>query len=193
MIEILYYPTEYTMTKTVNYPEASKPKLEAPTLQYSGGTSGSLSFDLFYDTYEYGTDVRVYTDKITDLLKIEPEIHSPPPLKFIWGMETKEPFIGVLERVTKNYTMFLSDGIPVRAKLKLELKEYKMGLNQREETMGSPDKTKIHITQRGDSLWMIANRVYGNVGLWRPIAERNKIKNPKFLEPGIELIIPPLE
>lgn len=137
--------------------------------------------------------MRDYTDKVSDLMKIDPEIHAPPPLKFIWAMEKREPFICVLESVSKKFTMFLQDGTPVRARLTLKLKEFKMKLNEREKTLQSPDKTKVHVTQRGDSLWVIASRVYGNAALWRPIADRNGIKNPRFLDPGTELIIPPLE
>lgn len=181
------------MKKTVSYQEVSKLKLEAPRIQYTGGNAGSLSIELFYDTYEYGTDVRDYTDKISDLMKIDTDIHAPPPLKFIWAMEKREPFICVLESVTKKFTMFLQDGTPVRARLNLELKEFKMELNERENTLQSPDKTKIQVTQRGESLWLIASRAYGNAALWRPIADRNGIKNPRILEPGTRLIIPPLE
>jgi hypothetical protein len=192
-IEILYYPTDYTMVKSVSYEEPTALLLEAPYIKYIGGKAGSLTIVLFYDTYEHRKDVRYYTDQVLDLMKIDPEIHSPPPLKFIWGLEKQAPFICVLESVTKKFTMFLPEGIPVRASLTLTLKEYKMGLNKREKTLQSPDKTKVLVTQRGDSLWVIASRVYGNAGLWRPIADRNGIKNPRFLEPGIELIIPPLE
>ncbi|MCO5382508.1 MAG: hypothetical protein NHB15_10800 [Methanosarcina barkeri] len=42
-------------------------------------------------------------------------------------------------------------------------------------------------------MWLIANEKYGDPYMWRPIADKNKIKNPRFLEPGIELLIPPLE
>lgn len=181
------------MEKTVTYSEVSKLKLEAPRLQYTGGNAGSLTVELFYDTYESGTDVRNYTDKIADLIKIDTEIHAPPPLKFIWAMEKREPFICVLESVTKKFTMFLQDGTPVRARLNLKLKEFKMELNERESTLQSPDKTKVHIIQLGDSLWLIASRFYGNAAFWRPIAERNGLKNPRILEPGTKLIIPPLE
>lgn len=180
------------MTKSVTYEKNQKINLESPRVQYTGGEPGSLSFELFYDTYEDKKDVRIYTDKISDLIKIDPEIHSPPPLKFIWGME-QEPFNCVLERIEKKFTMFLPSGIPVRARLDITLKEIKLKLNQREKTPQSPDKTKVHVTQRGDSLWLIASKAYGNAALWRPIADLNGIKNPRFIEPGAELIIPPLE
>lgn len=181
------------MRKTARYPEHKKNNLESSRTQYAGGSSGTLSIKLFYDTYESKEDVRKYTHEIEKLIEIDPDLHSPPPLKFIWGMDSKEPFICTLESITKRFTMFLDDGIPVRATLDVTFKEYKLKLNEREKNIQSPDKTKVHITQRGDSLWLIASKAYGDATLWRSIAELNKIKNPRFLEPGTKIIIPPLE
>lgn len=192
-IQILYYPTEYSMEKSNTFSEISVPGLETPYIQYSKGNSGSISMEIFYDTFENQSDVRVYTKKISDLLNIDEELHAPPPLSFIWGMPAAEPFTCVLEKVSTKYTMFLSTGIPVRARLNITLKEFKTALNTREQGKQSPDKTKTYVTKRGDSLWLIASEKYGDPSMWRPIADKNKIKNPRFLEPGIELLIPPLE
>ncbi|MDD4247790.1 MAG: LysM peptidoglycan-binding domain-containing protein [Methanosarcina sp.] len=193
MIEVLYYPTEYSMEKSNEYSKIDVPGLETPYIQYSKGNSGSISLDLFYDTFEEQSDVRVHTKKISDLLNIDEELHAPPPLSFIWGMPATEPFTCVIEKVSTTYTMFLSTGIPVRARLKITLKEFKTALNTREISKQSPDKTKTYLTKRGDSLWLIASEKYGDSSMWRPIADKNKIKNPRFIEPGIELLIPPLE
>jgi len=192
-IEVLYYPTEYEMTKSNKFSEIDILGLETPYLQYSRGNSGSIKLEVFYDTYSEKTDVRKYSNQLSDLLKIDPDLHSPPPLRFIWGMPAQEPFICVLESVNTKFTMFLSDGTPVRARLNLTLKEFKMELNAREIGKQSPDKTKIYVTKKGDSLWLIASEKYGDPTLWRPIADKNKIRNPKSLEPGTELFIPPLE
>lgn len=193
MIEVLYYPTEYSMEKSNKYSEVDVPGLETPYIQYSKGNSGSVSMEVFYDTYENDTDVRDYSNQLSDLLKIDPDLHAPPPLSFIWGMPATEPFTCVLEKVSTKYTMFSSNGYPVRARLNITLKEFKTALNTRETSKQSPDKTKTYITKRGDSLWLIASEKYGDPSIWRPIADKNKIKNPRFIEPGIELLIPPLE
>jgi nucleoid-associated protein YgaU len=193
VIEVLYYPTEYSMEKSNKYSEVDVPGLETPYIQYSKGNSGSVSMEVFYDTYENDTDVRDYSNQLSDLLKIDPDLHAPPPLSFIWGMPATEPFTCVLEKVSTKYTMFSSNGYPVRARLNITLKEFKTALNTRETSKQSPDKTKTYITKRGDSLWLIASEKYGDPSIWRPIADKNKIKNPRFIEPGIELLIPPLE
>lgn len=193
VIEVLYYPTEYSMEKSNKYSEVDVPGLETPYIQYSKGNSGSISMEVFYDTYEKDTDVRDYSNRLSDLLKIDTDLHAPPPLSFIWGMPSAEPFTCVLEKVSTKYTMFSSKGYPVRARLNITLKEFKTALNARETSKQSPDKTKTYVTKRGDSLWLIASEKYGDPSMWRPIADKNKIKNPRFLEPGIELLIPPLE
>ncbi len=210
VIEIPYYPTEYSIDKSVSYSGGNneskrgvksrgegKSKLDAPFLEYNGGNPGVIKIDLFYDTYgQEIDDVRTYTDKISDLMKIDPKIHAPPPLEFIWGVEKQGSFVCVLESLSKKFTMFtLKEDypIPVRARLSLTLKEFKLKLDKGEQTKSSPDKTKVHVTQLGDSLWLIANKAYGNPKFWRPIADRNGIKNPRILEPGKEFIIPPLE
>lgn len=192
-IEVLYFPPEYSIERSNTFSEVAIPGLESPYLQFVRGNAGSITLELFYDTYEKGIDVRELTGKLTDLMNIDPTIHAPPPLQFIWGIDSKEPFYCVLERVTKRFTMFNSKGAPVRARLNITLKEFKMQLNSRERELQSPDKTKLYLAKNGDSLWAIAHREYGNPGMWRPIAEKNNIYNPRFLKPGTELVIPPLE
>lgn len=193
-IEILYFPPEYSIERSNSFSEVSVPGLESPYLQFTKGNSGSISLEVFYDTYEEdGVDVRKYTDQLTGLMNIDPELHAPPVLRFLWGLDAKEPFYCVLERVSRRFTMFNSDGIPVRAKLSITLKEFKVELNSREKNLQSPDKTNIYTVKQGDSLWMIASDEYGNPGLWRPIALANNIEHPELLRPGTELIIPPVE
>lgn len=192
-IEILYYPTEYSVEKSNSFSEISIPGLESPYLQYVKGNASTISLEVFYDTYEDNIDVRQYSDKLSKLMDIDTELHAPPTLRFIWGMSSQEPFNCVLEKVTKKFTMFNSDGIPVRARLNITLKEIKLELNNRERKLQSADRTKLYVIKQGDSLWSIAYREYGNPGLWRPIADANNIYDPKKLKSGTELIIPPLE
>lgn len=192
-IEILYFPSEYSIEKSNTFAEVSVPGLESPYVQYAKGNAGSITLEAFYDTYEEGTDVREFTNQLSGLMNIDQELHAPPFLRFIWGMPSEEPFICVLEKVTTRFTMFNSDGIPVRARLNITLKEFKIELNERERSRKSSDKTKMYVTRQGDSLWSIAYKEYGNPALWRPIADRNRIDDPRSLESGTELIIPSLE
>lgn len=52
-------------------------------------------------------------------------------------------------------------------------------------------KPKTHIVKRGDTLWGLAKRYYGNGALYQRIVSANpKIKNPNLIIDGWELVIP---
>ncbi len=190
-IPVLFNPKEYSQDKNNQFKYTNIPGLTTPLTQFVSGNVETLRMDLFFDTYEEKKDVREHTNKIDKLLDIDPELHSPPICKFIWG---SLEFKAVLERVNKKFTMFLSDGIPVRATLSVTFKEYKT----LEEQMNNPprqssDRTKRRLVKEGDTLWSIAAEEYGDPGEWRHIAKENGIINPRILPPGTELAIPPME
>ena len=189
-VPVLFYPSDYTMEKSNEFSSINIPGLESPLLQFSRGNLETLSMDLFFDSYEEDRDVRDYTNKITNLLKIDPELHAPPVLRFIWGNLN---FTCVLSRTSKKFTMFRSDGIPVRATLSVTFNEYRTEAESRENPHRSSDKTKTYTIKQGDSLWAISSRQYGDPALWRRIADKNNIENPRLIETGREIIIPPLE
>lgn len=190
IVPVLFNPTEYSMEKSNEFANINIPGLESPLLQFSRGNLQTLTMELFFDSYELQTDVRTFTSKITNLLKIDPTIHAPPVLRFVWGSLI---FTCVLSRVTKKFTMFQSDGIPVRATLSVTFNEYKTDSSHIENPLQSPDRTKIYVVKLGDSLWSIAAEEYGNAGQWRSIADENEIENPRLLEIGREITIPPLD
>ena len=51
---------------------------------------------------------------------------------------------------------------------------------------------RTYTVAEGDSLWKIAQHVYGKGGEWQKIYEANKdtIKNPDLIHPGQVLVIP---
>ena len=52
-------------------------------------------------------------------------------------------------------------------------------------------KSKTHIVKRGDTLWGLAKKYYGNGSLYPKIVSANpKIKNPNLIIDGWELVIP---
>ena len=107
---------------------------------------------------------------------------------FIWGAFI---FPCIIERVSKRFTMFLPQGIPVRATLSVTLKEYKeVEVQVREIAFQSSDLTKRWVVTQGDSLWSIAAKEYGDPAEWRRIADANRLANPRQLDPGQALVIP---
>ena len=204
IVPCLFNPKELSVEKSNQFAEVNIPGLPSPIFQFVRGNARTVTMDLFFDTYEEGTDVRMFTDRITGwdagsmfsklsggakgLMDIDSGLHAPPICLFIWGTFV---FQCIIERVSKRFTMFLPEGIPVRAALNITLKEYReVDIQVKEIALQSADLTKRWVVKQGDSLWSIAAKEYGNPADWRLIAEANSIDNPRILNPGQELVIP---
>lgn len=193
-----FNPTDYLTEKRNQYSETAIPGLGSPIIQYGYGSAETLSIELLLDTYTKAEpnkkkrDVRdKYIRKLEQFLAIDGELHAPPPCKVVWG---SLEFVGVLESLRKNYILFAEDGTPVRARATLSWKEYQTPEMQVMETPRfSPDRRKRHILHEGDSLWQLAYDYYGAVSHWKLIAEVNDIEDPLNLDPGTEILIPPIE
>lgn len=190
VVTVLFNPQEYQLEKSTPWQEHAIVGLDMPEVEFTTGSRRSLAMELFFDTYEEKKDVREFTDKIENLLYVNPDTHRPPILLFAWG---KLDFKCVLEHLKQRFTMFLEDGTPVRAVLGVVFREYMTAKEQLErKPRQSADRTKRRLVKRGDTLNMIAAREYGDAGKWRYIADANGILDPLDIRPGQELIIPPL-
>ncbi len=98
-IPVQYNPTEYSFDKSAQIGEVQIPGLDSPLQQFVRGNAEKLTLDLFFDTTELGmgagaTSVTTETDKIYQLIKIEPKRHAPPIVEFIWSHEMAGTHIG---------------------------------------------------------------------------------------------------
>jgi LysM repeat protein len=191
IIPFRFNPTEYQIQKANNFAEIAIPGLESPPIQFVRGTSEKLTADLLVDTSDTLIDVRLaYVNKLRDLMKINSELHAPPIVSFTWDTQV---FKGVLESLNITYTLFTPEGVPLRAKLAVVLKEYRpVEVQVKERPKASPDFEKNYVVRRGDTLSSIAAAVYRNAGVWREIAKANGITDPRTLPPGRVLTLPRL-
>ncbi len=89
-IPVQYNPTELSYDKNVQLAEIPIPGLDAPLQQFVRGQAEKLTLDLFFDTTDQGmgpnaTSVTTHTDRIYQLVKIEPDRHAPPVCTFVWN------------------------------------------------------------------------------------------------------------
>jgi nucleoid-associated protein YgaU len=192
-IPVLFNPTEYSVEYSANFQETAPPGLSNPIIQFVNGNAQVLNMDLLFDTYTDGGSENVVdlTGPLTDLLSIDAQLHAPPRVKFRWG---KFHFVAVVEKISQRFTMFRSDGIPVRATLSVTFKQYKTIAKQLEDPRrNSADKTKRRIFEAHDTIWLSAAREYGEPRYWRLIARRNDIDDPRRIQPGRVLVLPPID
>ncbi len=91
-IAVQFNPSEYTLDKQAHLAEVQIPGLDAPLQQFVRGQAEKLTLDLFFDTTDQGMGAGAHsvvneTDKIYQLIKIEPRRHAPPVLEFIWSAD----------------------------------------------------------------------------------------------------------
>jgi len=186
-IAVQYNPSEYSMGMAVNYQRVRSGNKSKG--QFTGIPPKTLSFKLvidgFNETEEKARDVSKEVEKLQTLVKISAEKHGPPECTFKWGVNIVKGFV---EKLTVRYTMFTSKGKPVRAHIDLTIVENKDGKTAKE----SPDRTKRRVLTQNTELYMVANDVYEDPTAWRQIATANGLNNPRILEPGMALRIPPL-
>ncbi len=158
-----------------------------------------IQLNLFFDTTLLGVppeNVQNYTRKIFNLTqpRIGTNPKRPPRCQLIWGTISGKDSIllpdGFLESVSKTLTQFLEDGTPVRATLNCTFKEWREP--KKKAKIANPIDDPVRIVKQGETLSSIATEEYGNPALWRIIAEENQLTNPRILNPGMVLTIPPL-
>lgn len=202
--DVLFNPNSYTITKSVTWSPPESPRgrrastqrtVNAPALQFGGGGSRQLSLELFFDVTEAvgdppAMDVRALTNKVVALTVIERNLDRPPACELSWGQAPPNsdfPFVGVISSLTQKFTLFKSDGTPVRATLTVTFLEF---LDAEQDRRRTDPVFTTRVVRRGDSLSSIAAEVYRDPKQWRRIAMANGIENPRKLEPGTRLSIP---
>src|SRR3954464_9297619 len=83
--DVMFNPEEYSLNKDNNFASQSIPGLSSPILQFVAGNLRTLEMELFFDTSDKRSDVRDETQKVTDLMKIDRDLHAPPVLQVSWA------------------------------------------------------------------------------------------------------------
>ena len=209
MFIVQYNPNKLSFTKKPKVADINIPGLDTPLKQFVRGEAETLTVELFFDSTEDGTGDKAksvvdQTDKFYSLVKINPKTHAPPICEFMWSYnfpgarmvfeeQQRAKFVGIVTEIKQDFTLFGPTGTPLRAKLTLTMSEYKTQDDQiKQLNLQSPDHTQSYVLERGDTLAAVAFKSLENPGQWRHVADSNDIEDPRRLEPGQTLVIPPL-
>ncbi|MCD6553661.1 MAG: peptidoglycan-binding protein [Thermodesulfobacteriota bacterium] len=197
-IECLFNPSEYTFTKSNRWEAVKIMGGDVPMPKFTGGGAMTLKMQLFFDTYEKGTDVRKYTDKLLKLMSVDPNLKNaktkkgrPPRCMFNWGQMWS--FKAIITQMSQKFTLFLEDGTPVRATVDVTFQQVEQEgtYPPQNPTSGGGPARKHRLVRPGDRIDWIAYEEYGDSSLWRLIADENDLENPLQLTPGQVLVIVP--
>ncbi len=201
-VPCLYNPETVTVGRRNNWVSNPMPGRGVQTLRYAGANSGWLKVDLTFDTTNDGTPVSTHTGKIVDLMDVDPSLPGsdettsnvrPPTVTFHWG--DLHSFKAVIEGLRLSFTYFSSAGVPLRANMELELRQYEPSLafGAQNPTSGTPKPHRVHRVQPGETLDRISARYYGDSTRWRMLAAANGLEDPLAVRPGTMLTVPRLE
>lgn len=194
-IEAQYNPAELTLEKSAQIGEQNIPGLDSPLLQFVRGQVQKLSVELTLDENSAARNrpdetVEKRVMALYQLVKVQPKTHAAPRVQVTWGDGLS--FRGVAESVSRKFTLFGNDGKPLRAVVTMTFREYRTLKEQLEElNLQSVDQTKVTLVRAGDRLDAIAFREYGDAELWRALAAHNGIEDPRRVEPGMRVEVPP--
>ncbi|MBX3249815.1 MAG: LysM peptidoglycan-binding domain-containing protein, partial [Myxococcales bacterium] len=190
ILEVPFNPTELSSERNTSYAEVAIPGLDAPVLQWVRGDGETVSFELFFDVTDNmveglifdGQDVRQkWIRPLEHLMIQDPKLHAPPRVSLRWG-----PHIvlrrGFVKGLSVTYKLFDGLGRPARATARLTVRQAIPGEEQLADVgKNSPDLRGVAVVKEGDTLPLLAHRLYRDATKWRAIAEANRITNPLAL------------
>ncbi len=204
---VMYNPTTYSQNYKSIWIEEASTGGTAETQSFRRIKSDSVSFEFLFDgtgvsgvgstAIELNPDVGEvgYVQEQIDLFiditqSLNSSTHEPNFLQLSWGAFI---FNGVLESATINHKLFHSSGVPLRSTINASFKESVSRPRQAAAArLASPDMTHYRIVQNGETLPLIAKKVYGDASLYIEIARVNSINNFRKLKTGQRLILPPI-
>lgn len=118
------------------------------------------------------------------------DAHEPPYLSVEWGANF---FQGRLKDMNVNYVLFTSDGEPLRAKVTLNLLKFIDNTTQAlMKNKSSPDLSHLVTVKDGDTLPALCQQIYKSTVYCTDVARVNGLTGFRRLEPGLQLLFPPL-
>jgi hypothetical protein len=201
-VPCLFNPESISVGRRNNWSGNPMPGKGVPKLRYSGADSGWMRLDLMFHTTDVGTAVTRHTGKILGLMDVDPSLAGtdessnngrPPTVTFHWG--DLHSFTSVVTDLGLTFTYFSSAGVPLRAQMQLELRQYEpsKAFGPQNPTSGTPKPHRVHRIQPGETLDRISARYYGDSTRWRALAVVNGIEDPLSLRPGSLLSVPRMD
>ncbi len=202
--EAMFNPEAFTQTFNNNFAEEEVIEGSPNQIEYTSTAPRKLNFKLIVD--DTGVTDYVFmktgsfsyvslTDRVQNFLTetacMDGDLHEPRFLKVKWGSYTLDCRI---QSLNVRYTLFDRGGNALRAELDIAfIEDIEPRKSMQETKPSSPDLTHIQVVEKGDTLPMMCNEIYGTTDYYIQVAQYNKLNNFRKLEPGMEIYFPPVE
>jgi nucleoid-associated protein YgaU len=190
-----FNPKEVTITKAAKWErKTTKGSKKAGPPEFTGPEPSKMTLEMFFDaTSARDGSVVAAVESLLTCCVPTPESAgqqkpSPPLVVLHWGSVSSFP--AFVTSVSAKYTLFDTDGTPIRALCTVSLEEMPGEPPRQNPTSGSPGVRRVHRTTAGDTLASVAYREYGDPAAWRALAVYNRIDDPLRVSTGTVLLLP---
>ncbi len=196
---VLLNPETYSETYKISYVKPIGGGTKGGELKFDRVLPDELKHSFLFDGTGVLDEPKSVTEQIDDFRKVvfdySGDIHQPRYLKLIWGDSgKKELFKGRLLDLKITYTLFKPDGSPLRAKGEATFKtSIDKELEELTKKNNSPDLSHFRTVKAGDTLPLMAYRIYGDPSYYLEVARVNKLRNIGNLEVGTRIFFPPID
>jgi hypothetical protein len=191
----MFNPNKYNLKYEIEYDKkgASGSSPNAP--KFSNMKQQELSLEFFLDCTGVENEEGVFVDqKVDDFLKLaykyDGSKHKNNYLRVVWSYLV---FDCVLKDADIAFTLFRSDGRPLRAKINAKflgfVNDQKRILTDKAQ---SPDLTHYRVVKDKEKLPLMAQGIYGSNEYYLDVAKANGLVNFRKLKTGEQLYFPPL-
>lgn len=199
--ELMLNPESYTVKSTICYTDdQANGNKSGNTQKFSNQPAKEIILDPFIiditgavpntlsPSYKSMKEVIESLEKV--IYDIDGKEHRPPLIKLEWGILS---YKAQLSSMDVKYTLFDTNGDPLRAQVSLTLKEHLTDEEKaaREQDC-SQDLTHLAEVKDGDTLPLMCNRMYKDCSFYQEVAEVNGLDDFHQLIPGTFLKFPPI-
>jgi nucleoid-associated protein YgaU len=188
-------PEKYTQSFAAVYNQSGAAGSSNVPLKFDHQRPSTIKFELVFDaTGAIPGSATNLTSEINSFLGVvwryQGSIHEPFYLKLYWGDLT---FGARLTELSLSYTLFRPDGTPLRARGDVTFTNYvDPATLAKQEKKKSADLTHIRQVVAGDTLPALCGKIYGRPELYPLVARHNKLRHFRRLEPGTQIVFPPI-
>lgn len=195
-------PESFARSLKINHEKKAPQGSQSTDAKYTSTEPEEIKFDFYLDGtntiegYEASQQGKSVAQQLDDFLRtvyyMNGATHRPHYLRVVWGKHFT--FDCVLTNLDVNYTLFDNSGVPLRAKLSTSLKGFvEQDKRNRQQDKQSPDLTHLRTLDAGDTLPLMAFRLYGSKDLYMQVARANGLTSFRGLSAGQELVFPPID
>lgn len=195
---VLFNPEKYDEKFEIEYKEDQAQGTSSNAPKFGKMKPQEYQFEFILDGTGVVSDIKKITSVdeevqkfLTVVYEYNGEEHRPNFCKIHWGRLLLKCN---LKTCSISYTLFDSDGYPLRARIKATFTEVQADEERaQEQADSSPDLTHIREVKAGDTLPLMTYRIYKDIAPYPLVARYNSLKQFQKLVAGTELKFPPLE